>query len=50
MNEVVELAKGQPQLVQLMHLYQYFPTVEALERVKKKTGRQSFLFNAPYFN
>lgn len=34
MNEVVEMAKSEPQLVQLMHLYQYFPTVEALERVQ----------------
>nr|KAJ3420559.1 hypothetical protein HK105_005531 [Polyrhizophydium stewartii] len=34
MEAVVELAKRQPGLVQLLHLYNYFPTVEALERVR----------------
>lgn len=46
MNEVVELAKGQPQLVQLMHLYQYFPTVEALERARS-FNRQRLLRKLP---
>lgn len=30
---LVERAKTNPELIQLLHLYQYFPTVEALERV-----------------
>jgi hypothetical protein len=30
---LVDRAKTNPEMIQLLHLYQYFPTVEALERV-----------------
>lgn len=33
MEEIVTLAKIHPDYVQLLHLYKYFPTVEALETV-----------------
>ncbi|KAL2913743.1 hypothetical protein HK105_206759 [Polyrhizophydium stewartii] len=46
MEAVVELAKRQPGLVQLLHLYNYFPTVEALERARSYT-RQRLLGQMP---
>lgn len=30
---LVQKAKTNPEMIQLLHLYQYFPTVDALERV-----------------
>lgn len=34
---MVEKAKVNPDLIQLLHLYKYFPTVDALERAKSYT-------------
>ncbi|KAI9012746.1 hypothetical protein BC832DRAFT_589731 [Gaertneriomyces semiglobifer] len=43
---VLEMAKRSPDLVQLLHLYAYFPTVEALEKAKSFT-RQRLLGHVP---
>ncbi|KAI9207195.1 uncharacterized protein BJ171DRAFT_578927 [Polychytrium aggregatum] len=43
---VLETAKRSPDLVQLLHLYNYFPTVEALESAKSFT-RQRLLGQMP---
>ncbi|KAI9341037.1 hypothetical protein DFJ73DRAFT_797744 [Zopfochytrium polystomum] len=40
MEGVLELAKRSPDLVQLLHLYNYFPTVEALENAKSFTKQR----------
>jgi Domain of unknown function len=32
-EDIVKIAKMHPDYVQLLHLYKYFPTVEALEKV-----------------
>eukprot|EP00842_Homolaphlyctis_polyrhiza_P000256 jgi/Hompol1/1230/HPOL_003112-RA len=45
-DAVIEMAKSQPALVQLLHLYNYFPTVEALERARSYT-RQRLLGQMP---
>ncbi|KAI8930132.1 hypothetical protein BC831DRAFT_547026 [Entophlyctis helioformis] len=46
MEIIIEMAKEQPALVQLLHLYNYFPTVEALERARSYT-RQRLLGQMP---
>ncbi|KAJ3403922.1 hypothetical protein HDV05_007450, partial [Chytridiales sp. JEL 0842] len=46
MEGVVELAKRCPDLVQLLGLYKYFPTVDALENAKSYT-RQRLLHQTP---
>ncbi|KAJ3041656.1 hypothetical protein HDV00_008933 [Rhizophlyctis rosea] len=43
---MLEMAKRSPDLVQLLHLYSYFPTVEALENAKSFT-RQRLLGQMP---
>ncbi|KAJ3300584.1 hypothetical protein HK104_009919 [Borealophlyctis nickersoniae] len=43
---VLEMAKRSPDLVQILHLYSYFPTVEALENAKSFT-RQRLLGQMP---
>ncbi|RKO92289.1 hypothetical protein BDK51DRAFT_24518 [Blyttiomyces helicus] len=43
---VLEMAKRSPDLVQLLHLYTYFPTVEALENAKS-FSRQRLLGQLP---
>ncbi|KAI8801190.1 hypothetical protein BJ742DRAFT_779542 [Cladochytrium replicatum] len=43
---VLETAKRSPDLVQLFHLYNYFPTVDALERAKSFT-KQKMLGRLP---
>ncbi|KAJ3097053.1 hypothetical protein HDU97_005312 [Phlyctochytrium planicorne] len=46
MEGVLEMAKKLPDLVQLLHLYSYFPTVDALENAKSFT-RQRLLGQMP---
>ncbi|KAJ3119100.1 hypothetical protein HDU96_000015 [Phlyctochytrium bullatum] len=46
MEGVLEMAKKMPDLVQLLHLYSYFPTVDALENAKSFT-RQRLLGQMP---
>ncbi|KAL5032977.1 hypothetical protein BDV3_001497 [Batrachochytrium dendrobatidis] len=46
MRTVIDMAKANPGFVQLLHLYNYFPTVEALERAKSYT-RQRLLGQMP---
>lgn len=43
---LVDMAKTNPEMIQLLHLYQYFPTVEALERARSYT-RQRLLGKMP---
>ncbi|KAJ3329679.1 hypothetical protein HDU76_007401 [Blyttiomyces sp. JEL0837] len=46
MEGVLEMAKRSPDLVQLLHLYSYFPTVDALENAKSFT-RQRLMGQMP---
>ncbi|KAJ1342496.1 hypothetical protein BSLG_002938 [Batrachochytrium salamandrivorans] len=46
MERVINMAKAHAGFVQLLHLYNYFPTVEALERAKSYT-RQRLLGQMP---
>ncbi|KAJ3193575.1 hypothetical protein HK101_004586 [Irineochytrium annulatum] len=46
MEGVLEMAKRMPDLVQLLHLYSYFPTVDALENAKSFT-RQRLMGQVP---
>ena len=43
---VIFLAKEEPHVIQLLHLYNYFPTIEALEKTKSH-GRQRLLGQKP---
>lgn len=40
MTRLVELAKHRPEFVQLLHLYKFFPTVEALENARSFTRQR----------